>query len=379
MSTEIAKRPSASMQLAANIGVTPETLIQTVKAQCFKNISPDRVTDAQLAVFTNTAHTLNLNPLVPGMLEAFPTRNGGVAIIIGPDGVFKLLAEHPDIEGWETSFEDDERGKVRSCTVTISRKNRGVVKKTCYLDEWFVDTNPNWKARPRHMLEIRTMKQAARFVIHGIPMDADEAVIAAQVEEPQTFVPPPANKGESISRKEQGLLGKIAPPQQPAPDVVEAEYVEAEVSAPPPVVEEPPPAPPKKAKRQPAPAPDPPKPAPVEKAPEPEPEPAPAPVEPVATAPAGLDEINIDEMSDEYLVTWINNHIAQEAQRSGATIGEVGRSILNIRHENVGYKSPKPLAQWFLEGDDRRRAALRALFRELIVESPEFITDEPVV
>jgi hypothetical protein len=387
MSTELQKRPSAAVQLASSIGVSADMMVSTIKAQCFKNINPANVTNEQMAVFTNTAHHLGLNPLVPGMLEAFPTRNGGVAIIIGPDGVFKLLSDHPDIEGWTTDFDHDEKGKVRSCTVTITRRGRGAVSKTCFLDEWYIDSNPNWRARPRHMLELRTIKQAARYVIHGIPLDADEAVIAeftAQAVGDSFAATPPSNKAEASQQKTNRLLDKIAPKTEPVEEPVEAEIVEEK------------PAPVEKAARKPRTKKEEKVEAPVEQKEEPpaEPliddsdaptvEPDPAPVE-LGEEPIGgpkKDNGEIDKMVDEfdvhYLVQWVNAHISAEAERRGSTISETGREILVVIYDQVRFRSPKPLADWFLEGDERRAHALRQLVKELAHGSEHFLGDEPI-
>src|SRR6478736_2938617 len=83
----------ASDQLASFLGIEKGMMLETLKAQCFKGKRPDEVTDAQLAAFISTANVLQVNPLVPGMLYAYPERNGGITPILGPDGVFKKLDE----------------------------------------------------------------------------------------------------------------------------------------------------------------------------------------------------------------------------------------------------------------------------------------------
>lgn len=174
--------PKASDQLASFLGIEKGMMIQTLKAQCFKGKRPDEVTDEQLAAFVSTANILQVNPLVPGMLYAYPERNGGITPILGPDGVFKKLDEMVSsgkLAGFECEVENDKDGKPLCAHATIYRVgDQKPAKYTAWFSEWSVTSNPNWQSRPRHMLWVRAIKQAARQVIHGLPMDADEYAIA---------------------------------------------------------------------------------------------------------------------------------------------------------------------------------------------------------
>jgi hypothetical protein len=119
---------------------------------------------------------------VPGMLYAYPERNGGITPILGPDGVFKKLDEFiasGKLAGYECEVKMGADGKPESAHAIIHRtKDQIPAKYTAYYSEWAVTSNPNWQARPRHMIWVRAIKQAARQVIHGLPMDADEYEIA---------------------------------------------------------------------------------------------------------------------------------------------------------------------------------------------------------
>lgn len=184
MSTELAVHTpvKASDQLAAFLGIEKGMMLETLKAQCFKNKRPDEVSDAQLAAFVSTANVLQVNPLVPGMLYAYPERNGGITPILGPDGVFKKLDEFiasGKLSGFECEVFMGADGKPERAEATIHRmEGQKPAKYTAYFSEWSVTSNPNWAARPRHMLWVRAIKQAARQVIHGLPMDADEYEIS---------------------------------------------------------------------------------------------------------------------------------------------------------------------------------------------------------
>jgi len=197
--------PKASDQLATFLGIEKGMMLETLKVQCFKGKRPDEVSDAQLAAFVSTANVLQVNPLIPGMLYAYPERNGGITPILGPDGVFKKLDEFiasGKLTGYECEVKMGADGKPDSATAIIHRtKDQTPAKYTAYYSEWAVTSNPNWQARPRHMIWVRAIKQAARQVIHGLPMDADEYEIAQmqnvtpEAEAPKVERPePPARK-----------------------------------------------------------------------------------------------------------------------------------------------------------------------------------------
>ncbi len=189
----------ATSALATTLGISPAMMVDTLKKQCFPSMKPENITDAQLAAFISVANTLELNPLIPGMLYGYPTQNGGIAPMTGPDGVYKKLSEHTEVEGWEVEvFPADPSLPPTHATCRIFRKGRDKpLTKTVLLSEWKVGSNPNWNTRPRHMLELRALKQCARQVIHGIPMDMDELTISGMENVTPASDAPPT---ESVKR-----------------------------------------------------------------------------------------------------------------------------------------------------------------------------------
>ena len=163
--------------LAERLNIDPGQMIEAIKSEVFGR-EAHKASNSDLAVACQIAFNLGLNPMMPGMLDAFNTQGGLLKVIIGPDGIFQLLATHRDIDRHETELHYDDKGKLLAATCTIHRVSKGPIKKTVYLEEWMVPSNPNWKTRPRHMLELRAIKQCARLVIHGIPLDREEAIIA---------------------------------------------------------------------------------------------------------------------------------------------------------------------------------------------------------
>ena len=182
METQLAVRPKASHQLATLTGMEPGMMLETIKAQCFK-CNPANVSDAQLAAFVSIAAEMGVNPLLPGMLYAYPVSGGGIVPMMGPDAVFKKLTEHPEVDSWETTvYPEDPTQAPTHSVCQIWRKGREhPLKYMAVLSEWKIGSNPNWNSRPRHMLSIRALKQCARQIIHGIPFDEDERVIMGEI------------------------------------------------------------------------------------------------------------------------------------------------------------------------------------------------------
>jgi len=179
---QLAVRPKASQQLATLIGMEPAAMLDTIKAQCFKT-NPANVSDAQLAAFVSIASEMKVNPLLPGMLYAYPVSGGGIVPIMGPDGIYKKLAENPDIDSWETEvFPADPALPPTHATTKIWRKGREhPLSYTALMSEWKVNSNPNWNVRPRHMLSLRSLKHCARQIIHGLPGDEDDRIISGEI------------------------------------------------------------------------------------------------------------------------------------------------------------------------------------------------------
>ncbi len=242
MSNEIVVRPKASQQLAALIGMEPGAMLETIKAQCFK-CNPANVTNEQLAAFVSIAAEMGLNPLLPGFLYAYPISGGGVVPIMGPDGIYKKLTEHPEIDSWETEvFPADVALPPTHAITRIWRKSREKpLSYTAVFSEWKINSNPNWNTRPRHMLALRSLKHAARQLIHGLPGDEDDRHIMGEInvtpgadnapaaEQQQKRSDPPAR-----AKKEKGVSAATAE----ASKAIDVDVVPPKTETPPPPVQE---------------------------------------------------------------------------------------------------------------------------------------------
>lgn len=191
-------QPPAFLAVANLTGLDAKYLVETVKLQCFKGAA----TDAQVDAFISIACEMKVNPLLPGMLYAYPISGGGIVPIMGPSGVYKKLVEHPDVASWETEvFPVDVTLAPTHAVTKIWRK--GVERPLVYtalLSEWKIESNPNWRSRPRHMLALRSLKHCANQIIHGIPYDEDDRAIMAMTNVTGTGETPAAEQAPAVER-----------------------------------------------------------------------------------------------------------------------------------------------------------------------------------
>lgn len=168
LTTTQPKPVSALAILAERLNVDPEKLMSTLKNTVFKGASNE-----EMMVLTVVANAYGLNPLVKE-LYAYPAKGGGIVPVVSIDGWLRIVNDHPQMDGMETTFEHEDNGKLISCTCSIHRKDRThPTTATEYLAECKRDTDP-WKMEHR-MLRHKAIIQCARiaFGFSGIH-DEDE-------------------------------------------------------------------------------------------------------------------------------------------------------------------------------------------------------------
>jgi len=171
--TDVAQQgeQKCTLSLADKLGVSPTHIKQTVKKKVLGGEDAD---DGNLALVMMTADRYDLNPMM-GEIHAMPTR-GGLQICTGVDGFLKIANRHPQYDGMDVEFEHDNAHNVKSCTVTVYRKDREhPTPATEYMEECEQDTQP-WRERPHRMLKHKAAKEAIRyaFAITGL-QDIEEA------------------------------------------------------------------------------------------------------------------------------------------------------------------------------------------------------------
>ena len=178
MSAELATieaRPvSALAILAQRLQVDPDKLLATLKNTVFKG-----ATSEEMMVLTVVANAYNLNPLVRE-IYAFPAKGGGIVPIVSIDGWLRMTNDHPQMDGMETTYHENEHGALISCTCKIWRKDRAhPTTATEYLTECKRNTEP-WRMEHR-MLRHKAIIQCSRiaFGFSGIH-DEDEGKVIAE-------------------------------------------------------------------------------------------------------------------------------------------------------------------------------------------------------
>jgi phage recombination protein Bet len=157
--------------MAAERGMDPVQFARTLRS----TVMPSDHTDEQFAAFMLVAHKYGLDP-VTREIYAYPGRKGGINPVLSIDGWIHLVNSHPQCDGFEITYNEDDAGKLVSATCTMWRHDRThPVVVTEYFSETYRNTDP-WNQMPRRMLRHKCFKEAARlaFGFSGI-VDEDEA------------------------------------------------------------------------------------------------------------------------------------------------------------------------------------------------------------
>lgn len=224
-------RASALAVMASQFSVEPAKLLATLKATVFKGAS-----DEEMLALVVVANSYKLNPLTKE-IYAFPAKGGGIVPVVSVDGWTNMMNSHPQFDGFEHTFEHDEKGALISCTAIIHRKDRNrPIKVTEYLAECRRNTEP-WKMEHR-MLRHKALSQCVRvaFGFSGVH-DEDEArditpevreiqkadMTAASVTVTAEVVADAAPKKRETTKKAEP---KQEPKQDPAPEPKKTDELE---------------------------------------------------------------------------------------------------------------------------------------------------------
>lgn len=112
--------------------------------------------------FLQVCREHQLNPALK-QVAGFWSPNKGLTTFVMIDGWLTLMNRHPAYDGHEIEDVHDKDGNIVSSTITVWRKDRTrPCKLTLYLSEWRVGSSPQWQSKPRWMLHVKCIKQAAR-------------------------------------------------------------------------------------------------------------------------------------------------------------------------------------------------------------------------
>lgn len=188
--------------MSERYGMEPGAFEATVRATCMKPQKGREATPEEFGAFLLVAKEYGLNPLTKE-IYAFPAQNGGIVPVVSIDGWVNLIQSHPQCDGFDFTYEHDDKGNLISCECTMYRKDRSrptVVKE--FLFECIRNTDP-WKMKHR-MLRHKTLIQAGRYAFgfSGI-YDDDEALKIAEMRDVTPSSPPsPPEELQRTDRQE---------------------------------------------------------------------------------------------------------------------------------------------------------------------------------
>ena len=163
---------SLVQRFGARYGVEGNKIYACLKQTAFSTkLGGKGATDEQMMALLIVADQYKLNPFTKEIF-AFPDKNNGIVPVVSVDGWARIMNEHPEFDGVETSMNDAND----ACTCTIYRKDRThPVVVTEYMAECKRNVGP-WTSHPLRMLRHKAVIQCARlaFGFSGI-YDSDEA------------------------------------------------------------------------------------------------------------------------------------------------------------------------------------------------------------
>lgn len=166
MSTEVAKKEKNAVQVVDF----------TAKATEYLTAMGLQLPDKHKKMFVELSQAYGLNPF---KREIYAVGYGNNFNVITGYEVYLKRAERTGLlDGYETNWEEDANGSIKSCTCTVYRKDRQhPTKQKVYFAEYNLGT-AIWKSKPHTMIEKVAIAQAFRKAfpdeLGGMPYTAEE-------------------------------------------------------------------------------------------------------------------------------------------------------------------------------------------------------------
>jgi phage recombination protein Bet len=229
------KRQGIVVWAAQEYGVEAGKVIAILRATAFaQKAGDDPATDAEVAALLNVAREYKLNPFLR-QLYAFKARGGGgIVPIVGVDGWARIVADHPQCDGFEfreseqvTKHDGKEVPVWIECKMFRKDRQHPVVVRERF-DECVRPGNA-WSQTPSRMLRHRAFMQAGRLTL-GLTGIFDESELPPEIDvggssAVPTTGPAPASKTDGLATE----LAKRAKPKPKAEDVSEVDPDTGEV------------------------------------------------------------------------------------------------------------------------------------------------------
>lgn len=166
MSTEVAKKEKNAVQVVDF----------TAKATEYLTAMGLQLPEKHKKMFVELSQAYGLNPF---KREIYAVGYGNNFNVITGYEVYLKRAERTGLlDGYETNWEEDANGSIKSCTCTVYRKDRQhPTKQKVYFSEYNLGT-AIWKSKPHTMIEKVAIAQAFRKAfpdeLGGMPYTAEE-------------------------------------------------------------------------------------------------------------------------------------------------------------------------------------------------------------
>lgn len=213
------KKLSLMTKFATRLGVEAEKMKNTLKATAFK--VKDGVSDEQMMALLIVADQYNLNPFTKE-IYAFPDKFGGIVPVVGVDGWNRIALEHPQYDGLEFIYSQDEI-KINGsktcwewveCKIWRKDKKYPFVAREYLTEVYRSSEKPGpWQINTRRMLTHKADIQAKRraFGFAGI-YDEDEAERILDMGHAKVVTNNP--RGSSLNKAlEQQVNETVVPPK----------------------------------------------------------------------------------------------------------------------------------------------------------------------
>ena len=200
--TELAvhKPESLLTVIGRKYGMSGNDLHDLLQTQVFP--SNQKASQQQIQQLLALALAYNLNPL-NGEIWAYP-KGRGIVPIVSVDGWYKLMNDHPAMDGYEVTPNFSENGDLIAYTATIWRSDRTHPHNVIELLTENKRPGKPWAEMPNRMLAHRALVQCIRktFSYSGI-YDKDEGAKIAEIEAEVIASNPALDKQEA----------RLAPPE----------------------------------------------------------------------------------------------------------------------------------------------------------------------
>jgi hypothetical protein len=226
MSTDIVTKPNAGMQLANARADAVQQSIAKVDGLDWRQLKPPvlaelihyskGLTPIESLVFAIRAYELGVSPFSNECW--FNTQTKSINLTLeGKKKVARNMGYNlgapkfsRETRAWPNPIKIQGLTEDIGITCTISVEVTGGLREntsyTAWLSEWYMPTNPNWKSRPEHMLQVRSFEKAISFST-GVgsseqPGDAD--IASSKLEDTPSVAPTiTVNEVEYVEEKKQ--------------------------------------------------------------------------------------------------------------------------------------------------------------------------------